>query len=65
VTRLYDLVGRLGAKRSLHGLGMPESGIEKAAVLATQNPYWNPRDLEPQAIRELIRRAWAGEPPKP
>jgi maleylacetate reductase len=44
---------------------MPESGIEKAAGLATQNPYWNPRDLEPQAIRELIRRAWAGEPPKP
>jgi maleylacetate reductase len=61
---LYDFTGRLGAKRSLRELGMPETGIEKAAILATQNPYWNPRKLEPHAIRELIRRAWAGEPPK-
>jgi hypothetical protein len=28
----------LGAKQSLRELGMPESGIEQAAVLATQNP---------------------------
>jgi maleylacetate reductase len=61
---LYDFTGRLGAKRSLRALGMPESGIEKTVILATQNPYWNPRKLEPDAIRELIRRAWAGEPPK-
>jgi alcohol dehydrogenase class IV len=60
---LYDFTGRLGAKRSLREFGMPESGIEKAAVLATQNPYWNPRKLELEPIRELLRRAWAGEPP--
>jgi maleylacetate reductase len=60
---LYDFTGQLGAKRSLRELGMPESGIEKAAVLAVQNPYWNPRKLELEPIRELIRRAWAGEPP--
>jgi Iron-containing alcohol dehydrogenase len=35
---LYDLVGWLGAKQTLRELGMPESGIEKVAVLATQNP---------------------------
>jgi maleylacetate reductase len=61
---LYEFTGRLGAKRSLRELGMPESGIEKAALLAMQNPYWNPRKLELHAIHELIRRAWAGEPPK-
>jgi maleylacetate reductase len=61
---LYDLAGRLAAKRSLRELGMPESGIERATLLATQNPYWNPRKLESDAIRELIRRAWAGEPPQ-
>jgi hypothetical protein len=43
---------------------MPEGEIEKAALLATQNPYWNPRKLELHAIHELIRRAWTGEPPK-
>jgi maleylacetate reductase len=61
---LYNFTGRLGATRSLQELGMPEDGIEKAALLATQNPYWNPRKLELHAIRELTRRAWAGEPPK-
>jgi maleylacetate reductase len=62
---LYQLSGQLGAKRSLRELGMPATGIEKAALQATQNPYWNPRKLELAPIRELIRRAWAGEPPAP
>ena len=60
---LYQLSGQLGAKRSLRELGMPETGIEKAASQATQNPYWNPRKLEAEPIRELIRKAWVGDPP--
>jgi hypothetical protein len=42
---------------------MPEGGIDKAADLAVTNAYWNPRPLERDAIRDLIARAWAGEPP--
>ena len=60
---LYDLAGTVGAKRSLKELGMPESGIDRAAELALANPYWNPRPLERTSIRALIARAWAGEPP--
>ena len=60
---LYDFIARLGARQSLRELGMPEAGIEKAALLAIQNPYWNPRKLEYQPVYELIRRAWAGEAP--
>jgi alcohol dehydrogenase class IV len=60
---LYDLAKRLGAKVALRDIGMPESGIDKAADLAVTNAYWNPRPLERNAIRELIARAWAGEPP--
>jgi len=60
---LYDLARRLGAKVSLRDIGMPESGIAKAADLAVTNAYWNPRPLERNAIRDLIARAWAGEPP--
>ena len=60
---LYDFIARLGAKQSLRELGMPEAGIEKAARLAIQNPYWNPRKLEYQPVYEVIRRAWAGEAP--
>ncbi len=60
---LYELAARLGAPPSLAALGMPESGIERAADLATQNPYWNPRPLEREAIAALLRRAWTGQPP--
>ena len=60
---LYDLAKRLNAKLALRDIGMPESGIDKAADLAVTNAYWNPCPLERNAIRDLIARAWAGEPP--
>jgi maleylacetate reductase len=60
---LFELAKRLGAKLALRDIGMPESGIDKAADLAVTNAYWNPRPLERDAIRDLIARAWAGEPP--
>jgi maleylacetate reductase len=60
---LYDLARRLGARMALKDLGMAEHGIDKAADLALANPYWNPRPLERGAIRDLIARAYAGEPP--
>lgn len=58
MTRLYQ---RLKIDSSLRGYGMPETGIDEAADLVMSNPYKNPRPLERKAIRELIRRAWAGE----
>ncbi|MCA0318834.1 MAG: maleylacetate reductase [Proteobacteria bacterium] len=60
---LYDLAGRIGAPRALKDIGMPESGIDRAADLAVANPYRNPRPVEREAVRRLIARAWAGEPP--
>jgi len=60
---LFELAKRLGAKVALRDIGMPESGIDKAADLAVTNAYWNPRPLERDAIRDLIARAWAGESP--
>jgi alcohol dehydrogenase class IV len=60
---LYELAGRLGAPTSLKALGMPESGIDRAADLAVQNPYWNPRPLDRAAIRALLARAGGGERP--
>jgi maleylacetate reductase len=61
---LFELAGRLGAPRSLAAIGMPEDGIDRAADQAVQTPYWNPRPIERGAIRGLIARAWAGEPPE-
>ena len=64
-TGLYDLAGRIGAKRGLRDIGMPEAGIERAAEMALANPYWNPRPLDREAIKRLIARAWSGAPPDP
>lgn len=59
----YDLAGRLGASRSLHALGMDESGVNLAAEEALANPYWNPLPVEKMEIEALLRRAFNGEPP--
>jgi alcohol dehydrogenase class IV len=60
---LYDLAASLGAPLALKDLGMRADGIDRAVALAVQNPYWNPRPLETRAIRDLIARAYAGDPP--
>ncbi|MER6465447.1 maleylacetate reductase [Streptomyces sp. NPDC001288] len=62
-TALFDFAGRLGAPRALRDLGMPESGIDRAAGLVVQDGYWNPRPVERGAVTALLTRAWAGEAP--
>jgi hypothetical protein len=57
-------LGRLGAKRSLREIGMLEDGIERVVETTMAAPYWNPRPLDPAAIRSLLVRAWRGEPPQ-
>jgi len=60
----FDLAQKLGAPVSLKQLGMPEGGVERAADLATQTPYPNPRPLERAAIRRLLQDAYAGRRPR-
>jgi len=60
---LFDLAGRVGARTALRDLGMPESGIDKAVEITLANPYWNPRELHADGIREIIHAAWAGVRP--
>jgi maleylacetate reductase len=61
---LYDLIGRLGGPRSLREIGMPEDGVERAAALAVESPYWNPRPIEREPIRALLERAYRGVRPE-
>jgi maleylacetate reductase len=62
---LYDLERRHGAPTSLRALGMPESGLDRAADLAAAAPYPNPRPLDRGALRALLQRAFDGAPPAP
>ncbi|MEQ1760474.1 MAG: maleylacetate reductase [Vicinamibacterales bacterium] len=60
---IFDLIGRIGAPRALKDIGMPADGLDKAADLALQNRYYNPRPLERAGIRELLQRAYDGAKP--
>lgn len=59
---LNVLLEKLKVKRGLKEFGMKESDVDKAADIAVSNPYWNPREIQREPVRELIRRVWAGEP---
>ncbi|MEV6057204.1 maleylacetate reductase and hydroxyquinol 1,2-dioxygenase domain-containing protein [Streptomyces sp. NPDC052107] len=61
---VYDLVASLGGPTSLRDLGMPESGLPRAAELATSTPYPNPRELTTEGIAELLAGAWHGRRPE-
>jgi alcohol dehydrogenase class IV len=62
---LYDLARSLGAPVALQEVGMRESDLDRAAELATQSPYLNPRATDRAAIRRLLDDAYAGRRPAP
>jgi maleylacetate reductase len=61
---LYDFAASLGAPRALRDLGLRENDLDRAADIAVDKPYWNPRPIERDAIRALLRRAWEGVCPE-
>lgn len=61
INGLNVLLEKLKVKRALKDFGFKEDDIGRAADIAVGNPYWNPRPIEKELIRELLRRAWAGE----
>jgi alcohol dehydrogenase class IV len=60
---LRALAASLGTPTALRDLGMHEDGIDRAADLAVADPYWNPRPLEREALRDLLADAHAGRWP--
>jgi alcohol dehydrogenase class IV len=59
---LNALLDKLEVSHALKDFGMREEDIDKATDIAMSLQYANPRPMEKDGIRELIRRAWAGEP---
>jgi maleylacetate reductase len=60
---LHDLAGRIGAPRALRDLGLQRGDLDRAAAIAAEGPYRNPRPVERADLRALLEAAWAGEPP--
>jgi maleylacetate reductase len=57
---LYDLAKRMGAPLALKDIGMPREGLDRAAGLATESPYHNPRQPTRTEIRALLEQAFNG-----
>ena len=61
---LYDLAASLGAPTSLAALGLKAADLDKAADIAVQNPYYNPRPITREGIRALLQDAFEGRRPQ-
>ena len=62
---LWQFARSLGAPLALADIGLRETDLDRAADLATRNPYSNPRDVTLDGVRDLLQRAWSGEAPRP
>jgi maleylacetate reductase len=61
---LYDLAKRIGAPTALKDIGMAQQDLDRAADIAMEQPYWNPKPLSRDAIRALLDDAWHGRRPR-
>lgn len=61
---MVKLEHAITAPTSLKAIGMPADGLDRAADLAAENPYPNPRPLDRTALRALLQRAYDGAPPR-
>lgn len=60
---LFDFAEKIGAPQGLRELGLKESDLDRAAQIATENPYWNPCAFDRSSIRNLLQDAWEGTRP--
>jgi maleylacetate reductase len=60
---LHALALRLQAPLALRDIGMREQDLDRAAELATSNPYYNPRDVNRDNVRALLQAAFEGQAP--
>ena len=60
---LFDLAKSIGAPTALKDIGMAESDLDKAADIATTNPYYNPRAIDREGVRQLLENAYRGVRP--
>jgi maleylacetate reductase len=61
---LHDFAKSINAPLTLREIGLKQADLDRAAEIATQNPYWNPRPFDRAAIRSLLQDAWVGRRPQ-
>lgn len=61
---LWDFAKANHAPLKLADLGLSEADLDRAADIATRNPYDNPRPFDREDIRALLGAAWRGDRPE-
>jgi alcohol dehydrogenase class IV len=62
-TGMWELERRLGIPMKLADIGMKRADLERAATIAVQTPYPNPRKVEYQPVLDLLQNAYEGRKP--
>ena len=62
-TALFELEMKLGLPMKLSQIRMKEADLERAARIAIEAPYPNPRKVEYQPVLELLQNAYKGSRP--
>lgn len=60
---LWHFAKFVGAPLRLADLGLTEPDLDRAAEIATRNPYANPRPVSRDGIRQLLQQAYDGHCP--
>ena len=60
---IWELERRMGLAMKLADIGMKQEDLERAARIAVQAPYPNPRKVEYQPVLELLHNAYEGVRP--
>jgi alcohol dehydrogenase class IV len=60
---LWDLGRRVGAPPALPAIGLAAADLDRAAEIATANPYYNPRPVTRDRVRALLQAAFEGGRP--
>jgi maleylacetate reductase len=61
---LWHFAKSVGAPLRLADLGLREADLDRAAEIATKNPYANPRPVSRDGIRQLLQQAYDGHCPE-
>jgi alcohol dehydrogenase class IV len=60
---IWDIQQALGIPMRLAEIGLKEADLERAARIAAESPYPNPRKVEYAPVLELLRNAYLGRRP--
>jgi alcohol dehydrogenase class IV len=60
---LFDLASSLGAQMRLAAFGLDAADLDRAAELAMQDAYANPREVNRDGVRALLQDAYDGRRP--